>query len=69
MVPSADTKNLIAQLQLKNVEEDIQGADLANLINNAFLEPTRIYQPLDSSIILNNLDQGELGVGNGNGCL
>ena len=57
MVPSADTENLIAQLQLENVEEDIQGADLANIINNAFLEPTRIYQPLDSTIILNNLDQ------------
>ena len=57
MVPSADTENLIAQFKLENVEEDISGADLANRINNAFLEPTRIYQPLDSTIILNNLDQ------------
>ena len=66
MVPSADTENLIAQLQLENVEEDIQGADLANRIIDAFLEPTRIYQPLDSTIILNNLDQptanGEFGL-------
>ena len=56
MVPSACTENLISQLLLENVE-DIQGVDLANRINNAFLEPTRIYQPLDSTTILNNLDQ------------
>ena len=36
MVPSADTENLLAQLRLENVEEDIQGADLANRINIAF---------------------------------
>jgi hypothetical protein len=56
MTPSADTKNPIAQLHLENVEADIQGVDLANRINNAFLEPTRIYQPLDPTTIERDLD-------------
>ena len=51
MTPSADTKNLLEQLHLENVEANIQVVDLANRINNAFLDPTRIYQPLDPTTI------------------
>ena len=40
-----------------NTEDDVYGFDLANRINNAFLEPTRIYQPLESSTITNDSDQ------------
>ena len=56
MIPSADTKNLIAQLHLENVEADIQNVDLANRSINAFLEPTRLYQPLDPTTIQRDPD-------------
>ena len=66
MVPSAGTENLIliTQLHLENVNDDIQGVDLANRINYAFLEPTRIYQPLDPTAIQSDLDQPTIRVGN-----
>ena len=45
MVPDSGSGDLCSLLHLNNIE-NIQRPDIANLIYNAFLEPTKAFNPL-----------------------
>ena len=47
MTPTADFDDFSSKLQLDQID-DLNFHEIANLINNAFLEPMQTYQPLQS---------------------
>ena len=47
MVPATGSEDLRAQLCLNGID-DMTPQDIATQINNAFLDPMKAYQPLDS---------------------
>ena len=47
MTPTTDFDDFCCKLQLDQID-DLNFHEIANLINNAFLEPMQTYQPLQS---------------------
>ena len=47
MVPTTGSDDLCSQLHLDDIE-NMQRPDIANLINNAFLEPMNSFNPLST---------------------
>ena len=48
MAPATGSDDLLAQLHIEEVSSDQPSVHIANLINNAFLEPMQSYRPIES---------------------